>query len=368
MKPESVSLRLKNGGSDKAYNAELVEGENGTWLVNFSYGKYGSSLRTGTKTKSPLPYDKAKKVYDDLVQSKTSKGYTPDGSGIAFTGTENAGRVTGYLPQLLNTASQEDIKALVAGAPGAWVAQEKHDGERRGLKVEGGKIVASNRKGLEVPVRTEFEDAVAKIVAHGLSDFELDCEDMGGSLVPFDILSIEGQDLRKEPFKTRLEKLYTFICLAKKAEVDHIFRETPSHIMESPEQVDEMVDRFRKMKAEGLVFKLLTAPYEPGKPNSGGSQLKLKFTNDITVRVAGHVEGKSSVQMEILEDGKWVNVGKVTIPSSFCLPAVGALIDVEYLYAYKGGALFQPVYRAERTDYDAEECTADKLVYKRETA
>jgi bifunctional non-homologous end joining protein LigD len=66
----------------------------------------------------------------------------------------------------------------------------------------------------------------------------------------------------------------------------------------------------------------------------------------------------------LLHDGDWTEVGKVTIPASEEIPAVGALIDVEYLYAYKGGALFQTIFRGVRTDYLEADCTTDKLCYK----
>ena len=357
MQEESVSLRLKNGSSDKVYNAALTQEGDG-WTVTFSYGRYGSALKPGSKTATPVPYEKAKPIYDKLVTSKTSKGYSPDGDGVAFSGTEHAGRVTGFQPQLLNAVDMEDIMAMVAAEPGKWVAQEKHDGERRGLKVEAGKIVASNRKGLEVPVR--------KIAAHGLSDFEIDCEDMGEWMAPFDMLSIDGTDLRDRVTAERLDRLDTFSSLCKMAGADDVFRDCTTWDLDAPERVMEMVDAFRKRKAEGLVFKRLDVAYQAGRPNSGGSQLKLKFTNDITVRVASRTEGKRSVAMEMLHDGAWTGVGNVTIPANHDMPEAGDLVDVNYLYAYEGGSLYQPVFRGKRTDYEAADCTTDKLVYKAE--
>ena len=195
MESESISLRLKNGSSDKTYNVSL-EPSGAGWVVNFSYGKTGGTLTAGTKTRAPVAYDAAKEAYDKLVSSKTAKGYSPGGDGVAFSGTELAGRVTSYQPQLLNPVSEDAMIDMVSAAPGAWIAQEKHDGERRGLKVAGGEIIPSNRKGLRVPVRGETEEAVARLAAMGLEDFEIDCEIMGPKLVAFDVLMLDGDVLR----------------------------------------------------------------------------------------------------------------------------------------------------------------------------
>jgi len=321
-------------------------------------------MRSGTKTVAPTEYEKALKIYEKLVLSKTAKGYSEDGDGIAFAGTENANRVTGYQPQLLNEVELEDIIAMVQADPGKWVAQEKFDGERRGLKVEGGKIVGANRKGLEVPVRKEIEAAVAKIVAQGVSDFEVDCEDMGGWYAVFDLLSINGEDLRGYVAAERLDRLDAFYSNCKDAGIDRVLREAPTFELDGPGRIEKLVAELGERKAEGLVFKRLDAAYEAGRPNSGGTQLKLKFTHDITVRVKNHTEGKRSVGMEMLHDGVWTGVGKVTIPANHYMPAVGDLIDVQYLYAFKGGSLFQPILRGKRTDYDEADCTTEKLVYK----
>ena len=47
---------------------------------------------------------------------------------------------------------------------------------------------------------------------------------------------------------------------------------------------------------------------------------------------------------------QWVPIGNVTIPTNFPIPPAGALVEVRYLYAYPGGALYQPVYLGPRTD------------------
>ena len=43
-----------------------------------------------------------------------------------------------------------------------------------------------------------------------------------------------------------------------------------------------------------------------------------------------------------------------------------AIIEVRYLYAYKGGSLYQPTFLDVRTDIDEQECLLSQLKYKKE--
>jgi bifunctional non-homologous end joining protein LigD len=52
--------------------------------VTFAYGRRGSTMSTGSKTSSPVDYDEAKRVYDNLVREKTAKGYTPGTDGTPY--------------------------------------------------------------------------------------------------------------------------------------------------------------------------------------------------------------------------------------------------------------------------------------------
>ena len=56
----------------------------------------------------------------------------------------------------------------------------------------------------------------------------------------------------------------------------------------------------------------------------------------------------------------------VTIPSNKAIPAAGALVEIRYLYAYKGGSLYQATYLNERDDIEAGDCVLGQLKYKAE--
>ncbi len=72
---KNVFLRFKEGNSDKAYKVELIEVSDNKYLVNFSFGKYDSVLKECTKTETPLTLSEAEKIFNELVISKTKKGY-----------------------------------------------------------------------------------------------------------------------------------------------------------------------------------------------------------------------------------------------------------------------------------------------------
>jgi len=69
-----ASLYYAEGSSDKEYHAEIIEVAGGN-VVNFRYGRRGSSLTVGTKTSAPVDFAQTKKIFDKLVEEKTTKGY-----------------------------------------------------------------------------------------------------------------------------------------------------------------------------------------------------------------------------------------------------------------------------------------------------
>ena len=71
--------------------------------------------------------------------------------------------------------------------------------------------------------------------------------------------------------------------------------------------------------------------------------------------------------MGVLDGETVVPVGNVTIPPNKEVPPLNALVEVRYLYAYKGGSLYQPTYIMDRSDeLDREECVISQLSYKSE--
>ena len=101
------------------------------------------------------------------------------------------------------------------------------------------------------------------------------------------------------------------------------------------DQKTELWERLRRENREGIVFKRLDAPYTPGKPNSGGPQLKFKFVATVSAIVA-KMNAKRSVEVSLFKGRSLISCGNVTIPANHEIPKVGAVVEVRYLYAYPG--------------------------------
>jgi bifunctional non-homologous end joining protein LigD len=96
--PERITLYYREGASDKVYQA-AIEPAGDRFVVNYAYGRRGSTLTTGTKTSAPVEYDTAQKVFAKLVSEKKSKGYTEGGDGTPYQHADK--QPSGILPQLL---------------------------------------------------------------------------------------------------------------------------------------------------------------------------------------------------------------------------------------------------------------------------
>ncbi len=73
---KQTKLIFQDAKSDKVYEVDLCEAGGEKYLVNFRYGRRGATLKEGTKTQEPVSLEKAEKVFETLVKSKTKKGYT----------------------------------------------------------------------------------------------------------------------------------------------------------------------------------------------------------------------------------------------------------------------------------------------------
>lgn len=354
--PASINLFYTEGSSDKVYQVQLVEVDGG-WKVNAQNGPRGGTLKPQNKTPEPVDYATAKKIYDQLVKAKMKKGYTKDSSGSVYQDTTAGEDFTGIVPQLLNALEEEnDIEAVLSDE--RWIAQEKHDGERRMIRKADGKVQGINRTGMVVPLPV----AVAEHFGQASADnFLIDGEIMGERYVAFDVLETEGQCVRTLGYATRLDKLPTIVGVHDQISVVATAR--------GAQDKRALAEAVRGANGEGVVFKLEDAKWAAGRPASGGSMRKWKFTESATLVAGKATTGKRSVQVQA-DDGQGglVAVGKVTIPANHAVPAPGDLVEVGYLYRMPGdgGALFQPTYKGARGDKAAPDTLAS-LKVKRET-
>jgi len=355
--PKSAHLFFREGASDKVYNVHLTEGQNG-WDVRFQNGRRGKPLRDGVKLEG-TDYASALKEFEKVVGAKIKGGYTEQESGVAFSSAALAGQVTGFRPQLFNEITEEEALALGPD----WLVQEKHDGERRGAMFEDGVATYANRRGLAVGVQSPI-DAAFRRLADVVGPLTLDAEDMGDHVVIFDVtrhfmIGAEARFRERAAVLAHLDKTIQNIGLFEQLRVD-----VPIPL---PEFIAQGANgSFRRAGAEGFVLRHADSVYTPGRPSSGGEALKVKFWAEATCRVTPGRDGKASIGLELQDgvEGPWVPVGNVTVPPNQTMPAPGALVEVRYLYAEPGGALFQPLLKGVRSDITEEAAQLIQLKYR----
>lgn len=349
------ALFYRDGSSDKVYVAWLEAAAGDRHHVDFAYGRRGSTLKTGRKTSAPLAKADAQATLDKLLASKMAKGYTPEEGGAAYQGTDLAGRASGVPVQLLNPVEESEVEGLIASD--FHLAQEKHDGERLLVDLQGGRAQGINRKGLYIGLAVAVQRAIEGLP---VSSCIVDGESVGERLHVFDLLALDGEDLRSRPYRERLARLSALVGGGSSA----------LEVVATAYCAQTKRALFENVKArggEGVVFKEVEAAHQSGRPNSGGVALKFKLVESATAVVIGQHPSKRSISLALLDDqGREVPVGNVTVPPNQDIPAVGSVVEVRYLYAYRSGSLFQPVLLGRRNDMAREDCVLAQLKYKAE--
>jgi len=345
----STTLYFREGSSDKVYQTDIVP-DGDRFHVTFAYGRRGATLQTGTKTTKPVPRDEAERIAGKLISAKLAKGYTPAEDGTPYRGNGNEGRDSGIRCQLLNSVDEDQLPRLLGDS--RHVLQEKHDGKRILIHKIGKEVHGINRRGL-------FVSLPAPIVAAAMAiptDFLIDGEAIGDVLHAFDLLEISGHDARQRSYIDRLTGL---LCIL---DVTSAIR--PVRTVVEPDEKQALFESLRAGGAEGVVFKDRDSCYTPGRPNSGGFQLKFKFVTTGSFIVAA-VNKRRSVALVLLDGGRRVPAGNVTIPPDQDIPEPGDILEVRFLYAFpESGSIYQPVCLGKRDDIDESECHVGQLKYK----
>jgi len=235
----------------------------------------------------------------------------------------NAHSARAPMPEFIEPA----LCKLVPRPPeeGGWAHEIKLDGYRLQLRVEGGRATLLTRKGLDWTGRFASIARAAAALPDCLIDGEAVALNRGGVsdfsalqaalsegrqsalvLFAFDLMFLEGRDLRSLPLeqrKARLERVLQALPAASRARVRYLehFTTPGAAVLESA----------CRLSLEGVVSKRLGAPYESGRT---GSWVKAKCRAGHEVVIGGWTsEGAnfSSLIAGVYREGRLVHVGRV---------------------------------------------------------
>jgi bifunctional non-homologous end joining protein LigD len=197
-----------------------------------------------------------------------------------------------YLPPMLAT--------LVSEAPsGEWLAEVKYDGYRALSALSGGRVAMWSRNALDLTGRfPRVARALAQVVVgDAVIDGELCVLDQSGVprfeliqqgreedavLFAFDLLWLDGEDLRARPLRERRDLLRSVLSNA------------PPEVRlaeEVPGPIEEGLEKMRERGLEGLILKAPGSPWTKGRSRDW---LKLKVQAAQELAIIGFMPGKGA--------------------------------------------------------------------------
>lgn len=334
MTPQSIVLHNQRNGSDKVYALNLEEVEGG-WVVNYRNGRRvrGSGYKIrgnagGTHTRTPRPYDAALRIFQRLIREKLAEHYviveqTRDGSAEL---DEAESRNSGRQPMFPFALADEQRARQLCENP-SYCMQEEEAGERGLLlKDTNGDVRGIDRHGEYIELPAQVRDTPALLRAQS---FLLDGELIGQTLRVWDLLEQDGEDLRDQPMQIRYERLCSLIPNYYRLPIEVV----PTAFSKSAKQA--MLDAIKAGHGEGVVFKLVGAPYIEG---ASKYSLKHTFRTLAVVQAVGSNRASRSIQMGVTSDEGIRFMGNLSIPTEVDMPELGSLATVEYLDAAPGGS------------------------------
>jgi bifunctional non-homologous end joining protein LigD len=208
-----------------------------------------------------------------------------------------------------------------------WLHELKYDGYRIEARKAGDEVTLFSRSGLDWTVRFPaiakavltlpctsalIDGEAAYVLPSGVTDFKslqehIDKPDPAIRYFAFDLLSLDGKDLRKEPLEDRKERLRKLMAAKGVSDFliysDHVVGEGPAFF-----------DRACDSALEGIMSKRADAPYRSGRTKSW---LKVKCIKAQEFVIGGYaksdVRGKpfSALLLGTYEGDKLIYAGKV---------------------------------------------------------
>lgn len=226
-----------------------------------------------------------------------------------------------------------------------WGMQQKIDGHRLILSCQE-TFQAYNRKGDP----RECPDGVKEFFK-GLQGWTFDGELIGENYYIFDVMEIPTGNCQNWPLIKRYELL---------EKLESKLKDPVSLLPLILEDKERRFNEFLSSSSEGVIFKLLEAPYQN---KTSSNFLKYKFVNQVDcVILERGFNDKDNFVLGLWTGSGFVDVGKCSSLTGDGPSAnVGDVVTVDVLYATDSDRLYQAVKPRLRNDKDPQECLVGQL-------
>ncbi len=275
------------------------------------------------KGRGPKPFMRKSRTAaksDDIWHSNRAPREMPERAALAPTKARRLLRRNAHMPEFIEPQLCSVCDRAPSGAQ--WVHEVKFDGYRMQLRVEDGAAALRTRKGLDWTDKFKVVARSAAKLPDCIIDGEVVALDRNGApdfgalqaalsegkserliYFAFDLLFLEGEDLRNLPLDERKTKLEELIGAKAHGQLRYT-----KHFRAPGQQVLESACR---MGLEGIISKRLHDSYKPGR---AGQWMKTKCRGGQEVVIGGwsDTNGKfRSLLVGVYRDGKLIPSGRV---------------------------------------------------------
>lgn len=303
---------------------------------------------------------------------------------------DNNPMTTLFCTPMLAMATPAGGATLASIQPEFWTHEVKWDGIRTFVQVSDGEThLFAARSGNDIT--TKFPEVVAAVQANPMlgkgrwvMDGELIAFDNSGhvsftavnrklasgrgpdaAFVGFDLLLANGVEIREHPLSHRAGMLETLLLEHSDPRLSITYRSDDRELL---------LHRTRELHLEGVVSKLITSPYQPGRRSH--YWVKRRHLISVSCIVTGAIPlsngepGVGALELGMLnEDGELVSVGKVgtgfTLVERLALTRLppDSVVEVHCSARteYDTHRLRFPSFRGIRSDLTPQDCTINQL-------
>lgn len=381
--PETADLFIKNARRDAEYHLQLVECDRG-WSCLAQYGRRGSTLTAITRVENGT-YADAKASFDKKLREELAKGYKlSESSSPALTVVSGPqSKVAVFSPELLTRIeSERELLAYISNP--RYYLELKRDGRRLAVHTRGShkankyETTAYNKSGQVIQVDADIRKAVeslcyltntdsifldGEIEPTGYHIWEiLECDhDMRG------VAYERRREMLEEVLRSVTKKLHLVQCAKTAADKDKLFAWAKANRAEGVCAKDKFAvyvegrnGQHKKYKFE-TTASFIVGPKPPRKANDGHRSMALYL---LDTGFLGGERWDPRPAKEIAKTGflalRFMATCKVA--TKYKVPAIGEIVDVRYLYAFRNGGVYQPVFFGTvRGDIKHADCNVQQL-------